>query len=112
MRVSYEWLKELVDVPQDPQDLVSEFTRTGTEVEAVDRTGSEFDHVVVGQVVSKERHPNSDHMWLCKVDVGVQNKGKDGNPEPLQIVCGAQNFEQGDKIVVDTRDGSYVERAK
>lgn len=100
MRVSYEWLKELVDVPSDPQDLVNEFTRTGTEVEAVERTGSEFDHVVVGQVVSKEPHPNSDHMWLCKVDVGSQNVGKDGNPEPLQIVCGAQNFEQNDKIVV------------
>ena len=100
MRVSYEWLKELVDVPENPQELVDEFTRTGTEVEGVDRTGAEFDHVVVGQVVSKEPHPNSDHMWLCKVSVGSQNVNKDGEPEPLQIVCGAQNFEQGDKIVV------------
>lgn len=100
MRVSYEWLKELVDLPDDPQTLVDEFTRTGTEVEGVDRTGSEFDNIVIGQVVSKEPHPNSDHMWLCKVDVGSNNVGKDGTPEPLQIVCGAQNFEQGDKIVV------------
>lgn len=100
MRVSYEWLKEMVDVPADPQELVAEFVRTGTEVEAVDRMGAEFDHVVTGQVVSKEPHPDSDHMWLCKVSVGEKNTDADGNPEPLQIVCGAQNFEQGDKIVV------------
>ena len=100
MRVSYEWLKELVDVPSDPQELVDEFTRTGTEVEGVVRVGADLDHVVVGQVVSKEPHPNSDHMWLCQVSVGVQNTDSDGNPVPLQIVCGAQNFNQGDKIVV------------
>ena len=100
MRVSYEWLKELVDVPQDPADLVAEFTRTGTEVEGVDRTGSEFDHIVTGQIVSKEQHPDSDHMWVTKVDVGANNCDKDGNPTPLQIVCGAQNFEAGDKVVV------------
>ena len=92
MRVSYELLKSLVDLPSDPQKLVDEFTRTGTEVEAVERTGAEFDNIVTGQVISKEPHPNSDHMWLCKVQVD--------EPEPLQIVCGAQNFEQGDKIVV------------
>ncbi|MBO7673936.1 MAG: phenylalanine--tRNA ligase subunit beta, partial [Atopobiaceae bacterium] len=100
MRVSYEWLKELVDIPEDPQALVDEFTRTGTEVEKVDRLGADLDHVVVGQVVSKEPHPDSDHMWLCQVSVGRQNTDKDGNPVPLQIVCGAQNFNQGDKIVV------------
>ena len=100
MRVSYEWLQEMVDVPADPAELVAEFVRTGTEVEAIDRQGADFDHVVTGQVVSKERHPDSDHMWLCKVDVGERNLGADGTPEPLQIVCGAQNFEEGDKIVV------------
>ena len=100
MRISYEWLKELVDIPDDPQQLVDEFTRTGTEVEGVERMGANLDHVVVGQVEVKEPHPNSDHMWLCKVNVGTQNVDVDGNPTPLQIVCGAQNFEQGDKIVV------------
>ena len=92
MRVSYEWLKELVDLPADPQELVDEFTRTGTEVEGVERTGSEFDNIVTGQIVNKEAHPNSDHMWVCRVDVGED--------DPLQIVCGAQNFEQGDHVVV------------
>lgn len=100
MRVSYEWLKELVDIPNDPLELVEEFTRTGTEVESVERMGADLDHVVVGQVVSKEPHPDSDHMWLCKVSVGKHNVDANGNPVPLQIVCGAQNFNQGDKIVV------------
>ena len=100
MRVSYEWLKEMVDVPADPQDLVAEFVRTGTEVEAVVRMGADFDNVVTGQVVSKEPHPDSDHMWKLAVSVGTKNVDKDGNPVPLQIVCGAQNFEQGDHVVV------------
>ena len=100
MRVSYEWLKSMVEVPAEPADLVAEYVRTGTEVEAVERLGADFDHVVTGQVVSKEPHPDSDHMWLCKVSVGNKNLDADGNPADLQIVCGAQNFEQGDKIVV------------
>ena len=87
MRVSYEWLKDLVDLPADPQRLVDEFTRTGTEVEGVERTGAEFDHIVTGQITSKEPHPNSDHMWLCKVQTD--------EPEPLQIVCGAPNCRAG-----------------
>ena len=100
MRVSYEWLKELVDLPEDPQRLVDEFTRTGTEVEAVERVGESLDHVVTGKIVAKEAHPNSDHLWVCMVDVGKENLGEDGEPEPLQIVCGAQNFNAGDHVVV------------
>lgn len=101
MRVSYEWLKELVDVPADPLDLVAELVRTGTEVEGVERMGADLDHVVTGQVVSKERHPSSDHLWVCTVSVGAgAPEPGAGAPEPLQIVCGAQNFAQGDKVAV------------
>ena len=46
MRVSYEWLKSMVDVPADPAELVAEFTRTGTEVEAVEKVGANLEHVV------------------------------------------------------------------
>ena len=99
MKVSYNWLKTLVDVPESPEELAAEFIRTGTEVESIDTVGEAFDHVVTAQVVSKEPHPDSDHMWVCRVDVGRFNLGEDGEPEPLQIVCGAQNFEQGDHIV-------------
>ena len=45
MRVSYEWLKDMVDVPEDPKDLVNEYIRTGTEVEGVERVGADLDHV-------------------------------------------------------------------
>ena len=55
-----------------------------------------------GQILEKEAHPDSDHMWVTKVDVGSANVDKEGNPEPLQIVCGAQNFNQGDHVVVAT----------
>ena len=83
MRVSYEWLKTLVDLPQDPKDLEREFVRTGTEVEAIERVGANLDHVVTAQVVSKEPHPDSDHMYVTLVDVGKNNVDKDGNPVPL-----------------------------
>ncbi len=99
MRISYEWLKTMVDVPEDPSDLVAEFVRTGTEVEAVEKVGADLTNVVTAQVVSKKPHPDSDHMWLCQVSVGDRNVDADGNPVPLQIVCGAQNFEAGDHIV-------------
>ncbi len=99
MRISYEWLKSMVDVPEDPSDLVAEFVRTGTEVEAVEKVGADLTNVVTAQVVSKKPHPDSDHMWLCQVSVGDRNADADGNPVPLQIVCGAQNFEEGDHIV-------------
>ena len=100
MRVSYEWLSTMVEVPEDPNDLVAEFTRTGTEVEGVYTVGEAFEHVVTGQIVEKTAHPNSDHLWVTKVDVGGFNTNAEGDPEPLQIVCGAQNFNQGDHVVV------------
>ena len=99
MRISYEWLKTMVDVPENPSDLVDEFVRTGTEVGAVERVGADLDHVVTAKVISKQPHPDSDHMYVCQVDVGEKNLGADGKPEPLQIVCGAQNFNEGDHIV-------------
>lgn len=100
MRVSYEWLKDMVDVPEDPKDLVKEYIHTGTEVEAVEKVGADLEHVVTGKILTKVPHPDSDHMWLTTVDVGMKNVDKDGKPEPLQIVCGAQNFNAGDHIVV------------
>ncbi len=99
MRVSYEWLKTMVDVPENPSQLVDEFVRTGTEVEGVERVGANLDHVVTAKVLEKTPHPDSDHMFVCKVDVGEKNVDANGNPEPLQIVCGAQNFNAGDHIV-------------
>lgn len=99
MRVSYDWLKTMIDVPESPKELSDEYIRTGTEVEAIDVVGESFDHVVTAQVLEKTPHPDSDHMYVCEVSVGDKNVDAEGNPEPLQIVCGAQNFEAGDHIV-------------
>lgn len=94
MRVSYNWLKEYVDVPVSPRELADRFDLTGTAVESLISTGDAFDGIVVGHIVAKERHPDADTLWVTTVDVGAE--------EPLQIVCGAQNFEAGDKVPVAT----------
>lgn len=100
MKVSLKWLNEYVDVPSDTQEFCDRLDLTGTGVEGLEETGAQFKKVVVGQILEKEAHPDSDHMWVCKVSVGAANTDADGNPEPLQIVCGAQNFNAGDKIPV------------
>jgi phenylalanyl-tRNA synthetase beta chain len=92
MLVSLKWLKELVDVPVPTRELVDRLDLTGTAVESVKSAGEALDNVVVGQIVSKEVHPQADTLWVTKVDVGAG--------ELLQIVCGAQNFEAGDKVPV------------
>ena len=99
MKASLKWLGNYVEVPSDLKAFCDRLDLTGTGVEGVDTVGATFDHVVTAQVVSKEKHPDSDHMWVCKVDVGSWNVDEAGSPEPLQIVCGAQNFNEGDHIV-------------
>ncbi len=100
MRVSLKWLQEYVDIPCSVQELCDLYDLTGTGVEGVERTGDSFNQVVVGQVGEKVPHPDSDHMSVCQMDVGTANLDADGNPQPVQLVCGAQNFKQGDKVPV------------
>ena len=100
MKVSLKWLSEYVEVPEDTQAFCDKLDLTGTGVEGVDESGAAFSGVVVGQIVSKVAHPDSDHLWCTLVDVGECNVDADGKPTPLEIVCGAQNFEEGDKIPV------------
>lgn len=100
MKVSLKWLSEYVEIPADLKAFCDRLDLTGTGVEGVEIAGTTYDKVVVGQIVEKKAHPDSDHMWVCQVSVGENNLGKDGKPEPLQIVCGAQNFNEGDKIPV------------
>ena len=100
MKVSLKWLSEYVEIPADLKAFCDRLDLTGTGVEGVEIAGATYDKVVVGQIVEKKAHPNSDHMWVCQVSVGENNLGQDGKPEPLQIVCGAQNFNEGDKIPV------------
>lgn len=107
MRVSMKWLAELLEGDKlshiDLKDLTYELDMTGTAVEAVHTTGDNIDGVYIGQIVSKERHPESDHLWVTQVDVGpVGASAGAGEDGLLQIVCGAQNFEAGDKVPVAT----------
>ncbi len=92
MLVSLKWLKELVEVPVPVPELVDRLDLTGTAVESVKSAGEALDNVVVGQIVSKERHPEADKLWVTSVDTGTG--------EHVQIVCGAQNFKAGDKVPV------------
>ncbi len=92
MRVSMKWLKELVDIDLAVVDLVDLLDMTGTAVEAVHTVGEALSGVVVGAVLEKAPHPDADKLSYCSVDVGAA--------EPLKIVCGATNFEAGDKVPV------------
>ncbi len=92
MLVSMRWLRELVDTDLSPAALAERLEMTGTAVEAVHDDAAGFEGVVVGRVVTKERHPDADKLWVTRVDVG--------GAEPLSIVCGADNFEAGDRVPV------------
>ena len=92
MNLSRNWLNEFVTVEANDHDFAEAMTLSGSKVETTEVLGSEITNVVVGQVVSIVRHENSDHMWICQVDVG--------QGEPVQIVTGAQNVKAGDLVPV------------
>jgi phenylalanyl-tRNA synthetase beta chain len=109
MRVSISWLRDLVDVDMPTAALTDLLDMTGTKVEAVHTLGAALEGVFVGRILTKERHPDAETLWVTTVDVG--------GPEPLQIVCGAQNFEAGDKVPVAVvgatlPNGMTIKRAK
>ena len=92
MHVSMKWLKELVEVELTAEELVDRLDMTGTAVESVRAVGEGLEGIVVGSVLTKEPHPDADKLTYCSVDVG--------GAEPLRIVCGATNFEAGDRVPV------------
>ena len=92
MKLNRKWLnEEFVDLSNvSDKEFVETLTVFGQKVETYERMDAEIKNVVVGKVVSMVRHPNSDHMWICQVDVGQE--------APLQIVTGAQNVHEGDLV--------------
>ena len=92
MKLNRKWLnEEFVDLSQvSDKEFVDTLTVFGQKVETYERMDAEIKNVVVGKVLSMVRHPNSDHMWICQVDVGKE--------EPVQIVTGAQNVHEGDLV--------------
>ncbi len=92
MKLNRKWLnEEFVDLSHvSDKEFVETLTVFGQKVETYERMDAEIRNVVVGKVVSIVRHPNSDHMFICQVDVGKE--------EPVQIVTGAQNVNEGDLV--------------
>lgn len=89
MKVTLNWLKQYVEVTGTPAELTERLTQLGLEVEGVVELAGEFTGVVVAQVITRDKHPNADKLSVCRVN--------DGRGE-RQIVCGAQNFQPGDKV--------------
>ncbi|MFA6096454.1 MAG: phenylalanine--tRNA ligase subunit beta [Candidatus Paceibacterota bacterium] len=92
MKISYNWLKEYVDISVTPEKLAELFTMHSFEVESLTVQGKGLENVVVGEVLEKKKHPDADKLNLVKVKV---NEG-----EPLEIVCGAPNIDVGQKVPV------------
>ena len=94
MNLNRKWLhEEFVDLSHiSDKEFVEVLTVAGQKVETYERLDSEIKNVVVGKVVEIVRHQNSDHMWVCQIDVGEE--------APIQIVTGAQNVKQGDLVPV------------
>ncbi len=99
MLLSKKWLKTFVDINVSDKEFADVMTMCGSKVECFETEGEELSNIVVGKILSLERHPDSDHLWICKVDVGTENE--------LQIVTGAQNLKEND-IVPVALDNSVV----
>jgi phenylalanyl-tRNA synthetase beta chain len=92
MRVPLSWLRDYVDVDLDPAVLAERLTLLGMEVQSIERWGSEWRSVVVGELLTVEKHPRADRLSLTTVTVG--------SGEPLRIVCGATNIAPGQRVPV------------
>ena len=92
MKINRKWInEEFVDLSSvSDKEFVDTLTIFGQKVETYERLDAEIKNVVVGKVVSIARHENSDHMWVCQIDVGQE--------APVQIVTGAQNVHEGDLV--------------
>ena len=92
MKVTLNWIKEFLNTDKlDPSGVAEMLTMSGTEVEKVESVGKGYEKIIVGRIESFTRHPNADKLSLCKVDSG---NGM------LEIVCGATNFKQGDRVAL------------
>ena len=92
MNLSRKWLSEFVTVDANDKEFAESMTLSGSKVEVTYDLGAEISNVIVGKVLSMERHPDSDHMWICQIDVGPAGT--------VQIVTGAWNVHVGDLVPV------------
>src|SRR3984957_2228544 len=89
MKVTLNWLKQYVDFSWSPEELSERLTMIGIEVEGIQKLGGEFEGVVVAQVLTRDKVPGSDKLSVCRVTDGATER---------QIICGAQNYQAGDKV--------------
>ena len=97
MKISYNWLKQYIDVDLEPNKVAQLLTDTGLEVEGIETVESVkggLKGVVIGEVLTKEQHPNADRLSVTTVNIGAD--------KPLHIVCGAPNVAAGQKVPVAT----------
>lgn len=95
MYVSYKWLQDYVDLSGvTAEELAEKITRSGIEVEGIEKLTEGISGVVIGHVLEREQHPNADKLNKCLVDIGGE--------EPVQIICGAPNVDKGQKVAVAT----------
>ncbi len=93
MNLSLNWAKDFVSLDGiTPKEYCDRLTATGSKVEGYEILGEDIENVVAGKVLSLERHPDSDHLWICQIDVGED--------APVQIVTGAQNVFAGAMVPV------------
>ncbi|MBR3802309.1 MAG: phenylalanine--tRNA ligase subunit beta [Clostridia bacterium] len=90
MVLSKRWLQDYLKLDVSDKEFASALTLSGSKVEGYETEGEELSNIVVGRIESLEKHPDSDHLWICKVNVGAE--------ENLQIVTGAQNLKEGDYV--------------
>jgi phenylalanyl-tRNA synthetase beta chain len=90
MKFSVNWLRKFVELPPSIDALAELLTMSGIEIEAIEKRGADFQHVVVAQITESKPHPNADRLTVCVVD--------DGSGTKRQIVCGAKNYKVGDKV--------------
>ncbi|MBN1190000.1 MAG: phenylalanine--tRNA ligase subunit beta [Dehalococcoidales bacterium] len=93
MRISIKWLKDYLDINISPDELAGRLMMSGNEVKAIEKTGADWHHVVIGQITAVNAHPNADRLRLATVTTGQ---------EEHTVVCGAPNLNIGDRIVFAT----------
>ncbi len=109
MNISLSWLKKYVDIDVPVEELCERMIRSGFEVESIVDLSESMKNIVVAKVISMEKHPDSDHLWICQMNIGTD--------EPVQIITGAQNVFAGATVPAALHnsylpDGTHITKGK
>lgn len=104
MNLSMKWLKEFVDIDVDPKEFADKMTMSGSKVEGFETDGGKINNIVVGKILSIEKHPNADKLSVCKVCVGDENI--------LQIITSAKNIQTDDLVPIALNNSTIADGTK